>query len=114
MLGWIFGPVFAGGGDETLRPEYFALLGLPPRRLATGLLVAAFVGVAPAISLLALLRPARRSAHGRASWPPWSRSRRMLLQLAVFVLLSKVAVALLGLALRSRRRCDRRRADQRR
>ncbi|TDE54557.1 hypothetical protein E1295_14910 [Nonomuraea mesophila] len=47
MLGWIIGPVFSGGGDETLRPEFFSLVGLPPARLAGGLLVSASVGVAP-------------------------------------------------------------------
>jgi ABC-2 type transport system permease protein len=101
MLGWIFGPVFAGGGDETLRPEYFTLLGLRPRRLASGLLVAAFVGVAPVISLLALTGLAvfgvrQGVAAALVSVPA------LLLQLAMFVLLSRVAVALLGLALRSR------------
>ncbi|WP_440103442.1 hypothetical protein [Streptosporangium sp. H16] len=101
MLGWIFGPVFAGGGDETLRPEYFTLLGLRPRRLASGLLVAAFVGVAPVISLLALtglavLGVRQGVAAALVSIPA------LLLQLVVFVLLSRVAVALLGLALRSR------------
>ncbi|GAA3020557.1 hypothetical protein [Streptosporangium longisporum] len=101
MLGWVLGPVFAGGGDETLRPEYFTLLGLRPRRLASGLLMAAFVGVAPAISLLALTGLAVLGARqgvvaALVSLPA------MLLQLAVFVLLSRVAVAVLGLALRSR------------
>ncbi|MEO3807601.1 hypothetical protein ABGB17_01215 [Sphaerisporangium sp. B11E5] len=101
MLGWIFGPAFAGGGDETLRPEFFTLLGLPPRRLASGLLAGAFVGVAPAISLLALtgltVHGARLGAGAALVSIP-----ALLLQLAVFVLVSRVAVALLGLALRSR------------
>ncbi|MBG0832448.1 hypothetical protein HS041_32600 [Planomonospora sp. ID67723] len=101
MLGWIFGPVFSGGGDETLRPEYFTLLGIPPRRLASGLLVGAFVGIAPVISLLALAGLAvfgvRQSPAAVVVALP-----AMLLQLAVFVLLSRVAVAVLGLALRSR------------
>ncbi|WP_405139270.1 hypothetical protein OG589_22680 [Sphaerisporangium sp. NBC_01403] len=101
MLGWVFGPTFSGGGDETLRPEYFTLLGLPPRRLASGLLVSAFVGVAPAISLLALTGLAVFGvqlgvAAALVSIPA------LLLQLVVFVLLSRVAVAVLGLALRSR------------
>ncbi|GAA1517786.1 transporter [Sphaerisporangium rubeum] len=101
MLGWIFGPAFAGGGDETLRPEFFTLLGLPPRRLASGLLVSAFVGVAPVISLLALagltVHGARLGAVAALVSVPVA-----LTQLAVFVLLSRVAVALLGIALRSR------------
>ncbi|GGL43545.1 hypothetical protein [Planomonospora parontospora] len=101
MLGWIFGPVFAGGGDETLRPEYFTSLGLPPRRLATGLLVSAFVGVAPAISLLALSGLVVFGVRQGPAAVPVALPA-MLLQLAVFVLLSRVAVAVMGLALRSR------------
>ncbi|MDG4780839.1 hypothetical protein O7614_14430 [Micromonospora sp. WMMD961] len=53
MIGWLFGPVLFGGGDETLRPEHLALLPIPPRRLAFGLLAVAFVGVAPVVSLVA-------------------------------------------------------------
>ncbi|MFC4591184.1 hypothetical protein [Sphaerisporangium corydalis] len=101
MLGWILGPVVAGGGDETLRPEYFTLLGLRPRRLATGLLTAAFIGVAPLISLLALsglvVAGARLGPAAVLTALP-----AMVLQVAVFVLLSKVAVAVMGIALRSR------------
>ncbi|MFF5230728.1 hypothetical protein [Dactylosporangium sp. NPDC000521] len=99
MLGWMLGPVFMGGGDETVRPEYFALLGLPSRRLATGLLTAAFVGVAPLVlftALLGLLVVGIRSGSVLLAVPA------TLLQLAVFVLLSKVCVALVGIALRSR------------
>ncbi len=99
LLGWMLGPVFMGGGDETIRPEYFALLGLPARRLATGLLTAAFVGVAPLVSLTALLGLLVAGVrHGNAL----VAVPAMLLQLAVFVLLSKVSVAAVGLALRSR------------
>ncbi|MFB4282158.1 MULTISPECIES: hypothetical protein [unclassified Nonomuraea] len=99
MLGWIIGPVFSGGGDETLRPEFFSLMGLPPWRLAAGLLVSAFVGVAPVIGLIALaglVVAATSPVNALVAVPA------MVLQLAVFVLLSKVAVALLGIALRSR------------
>ncbi|MFB9477260.1 hypothetical protein ACFFR3_47865 [Nonomuraea salmonea] len=101
LLGWILGPVFMGGGDETLRPEYFSLLGLPPRRLAGGLLVAAFVGIAPLVSLVALtglvVVGARLGVANALVAVP-----AMALQLAVIVLLSKVIVALVGLAVRTR------------
>ncbi|MFI6325863.1 hypothetical protein ACIBG8_50685 [Nonomuraea sp. NPDC050556] len=101
MLGWILGPAFAGGGDETLRPEYFSLIGLKQTRLALGLLMSAFVGVAPLVSLLALTGLAvfgvRQSPGATLVAVP-----AMLLQLTLFVLMSRVAVALLGLALRSR------------
>lgn len=53
VVGWLFGPVVFGGGDETLRPEHLSLLPLRPRALATGLIAAAFVGVAPVVSLVA-------------------------------------------------------------
>jgi len=101
LLGWILGPIFMGGGDETLRPEYFSLLGLSPRRLAAGLLVSAFVGLAPLVSLTALLGLLVAGvrlgvANALVAVPA------MVLQLAVFVLLSKVSVALVGLALRTR------------
>ena len=51
-LGWVAGPVLLGGG-ETLRPEHFTMLGIPPARLAAGLLAAALVGVAPLATLVA-------------------------------------------------------------
>ncbi|GAA3290288.1 transporter [Dactylosporangium vinaceum] len=101
MLGWMLGPVFMGGGDETLRPEYFALLGLSPRKLATGLLAASFVGVAPLVSLGALagllVAGVRLGVVNALVAVP-----AMALQLGVFVLLSKIAVAVVGVALRSR------------
>ncbi|GAA4251775.1 transporter [Dactylosporangium darangshiense] len=53
VVGWLFGPVLFGGGDETLRPEHLALLPISPRKLTFGLLSVAFVGVAPAVSLIA-------------------------------------------------------------
>ncbi|WP_238007368.1 hypothetical protein KZZ52_02145 [Dactylosporangium sp. AC04546] len=101
LLGWMLGPVFMGGGDETLRPEYFGMLGLPARRLAVGLLAGAFVGVAPLVSLVAslglLVAGARLGVVNALVALP-----AMALQLAVFVLLSKVSVAVVGLTLRSR------------
>jgi ABC-2 type transport system permease protein len=101
MLGWIAGPVFMGGGDETLRPEYFSMLGLPRRRLAQGLFAAAFVGVSPLVSLVALLglpiAGARLGVLNALVALPAAA-----LQLAVFVLASRVVVAIVGLALRSR------------
>ncbi|MEU5863324.1 hypothetical protein ABZ815_19295 [Nonomuraea sp. NPDC047529] len=101
LLGWILGPVFMGGGDETLRPEYFTMLGLPPRRLATGLLVAAFVGVAPLVSLVALAGlPVAGALIGLPN--ALVAVPATVLQLAVFVLLSKLAVAVVGQALRTR------------
>jgi ABC-2 type transport system permease protein len=66
-LGWFVGPVLFGGGDESLRPEHFALLPLGRRRITAALGLAAFVGVAPTVTLVALgslVVLAARSGHG--------------------------------------------------
>ena len=101
MLGWIIGPMFAGGGDETVKPEYFSMLPLPPRTLATGLLTAALAGVAPVISMLALLSllvvGAQLSVAAAVIAIPV-----LLLQLFCFVLASRLAVAVYGVLLQVR------------
>lgn len=101
MLGWALGPVAMGGTDSSLRPEHFALLGLRPRRLATGLLASAFVGLAPMVSLVALagllVVGARDGLAGVLLAVP-----ALALQLALLVLLSRTTTELLRLALRSR------------
>lgn len=101
MLGWVVGPLFAGGGDETLKPEYFTMLPLPSRALSGGLLAAAMAGVAPVVSLLALLSLAVVGAQLSfvavlVSVPA------LLLQLLCFVLASRLAVAIYGLLLQVR------------
>jgi ABC-2 type transport system permease protein len=55
LVGWVLAPVATGGGDETLRPEHFALLPIGSRKLALGLLAASFAGVAALVSLVAFL-----------------------------------------------------------
>ena len=95
------GPLFSGGGDETLRPEYFTMLPLRPRKLAAGLLAASFAGVAPVISLVALLSLVVVGI--RLSLPAALISLpAVALQLAVFVLASRLAVAAYGVLLRRR------------
>lgn len=54
QVGWVVGPVLVRGAGGGLRPEWFALLPLPPRRLAAGLLGAFLVGVAAVATLTAL------------------------------------------------------------
>ena len=45
-IGWLLAPIQTGGGDDgALLPEHFALLPIPPHRLAVGLLAVACVGV---------------------------------------------------------------------
>jgi ABC-2 type transport system permease protein len=101
-VGWLFAPVLTSGGDETLRPEHFALLPLSPRQLAAGLLGAAFVGVpavVTAVAFLGLLLHAS-GAHILVALIA------VPLQLIFVVLLSRVTLAALGAALRSRRGRD--------
>ncbi|MEX2445878.1 MAG: hypothetical protein WD734_00950, partial [Dehalococcoidia bacterium] len=52
MLVWVVVPLIFG--RDPLRPEYFALLPLPPGRLAVGLLAATFVGILAAVTIVAL------------------------------------------------------------
>ncbi|MEU3170337.1 hypothetical protein [Streptosporangium sp. NPDC006930] len=101
LTGWIFGPIFIGGGDETLRPEYFTMLPATPRRVAAGLLAGAFVGPAPLVTLLALLSlPVYGWRHGFAG--VLIGLVAALATLATMVMISRVVVAALGLFVRSR------------
>jgi ABC-2 type transport system permease protein len=101
-VGWLFAPVLSGGGDETLRPEHFALLPLSPRQLAGGLLGAAFVGVPAVVTGIAFcgLLLHATGAHVLVALVAAP------LQLVFVVLLSRVVMAALGAALRSRRGRD--------
>lgn len=99
-LGWALGPVLFGGGVEALRPEHFSLLPIPPRRLATGLLGAAFVGIGPAVTLVALAAVVVHGARLGAG-PALVAVLVLPLQLALFVLLSRVVTAVFGAALRT-------------
>lgn len=101
MLGWVVGPLFTGGGDETLRPEYFTMSPLPQRTLSAGLIGAAFVGVAPVVALVALAAVvvvgARISPAAALVGVPAA-----LLALVCFVLASRLAVAGYALLLQVR------------
>jgi ABC-2 type transport system permease protein len=101
-VGWLFAPVLSGGGDETLRPEHFALLPLTPRQLAAGLLGAAFVGVPAMVTAVAfcglLLHASGAHVLVAVVVAP--------LQLVFVILLSRVMMAALGAVLRSRRGRD--------
>jgi ABC-2 type transport system permease protein len=101
MLGWVVGPLFAGGGDETLKPEYFSMLPLTPRTLSAGLLTAALAGVAPVISLLALLSLVVVGAQLSVS-ATLIALPAVVLQLLCFVLSSRLAVAVYGVLLQVR------------
>jgi ABC-2 type transport system permease protein len=55
VSGWSLAPLLFFGVDETLDPARFALLPLPRRRLALGMLTAACVGIPAVATLLASL-----------------------------------------------------------
>ncbi|MBF6330502.1 hypothetical protein [Nocardia transvalensis] len=104
-LGWICGPVLAGSSDETLQPEHFRLLPLSYRELAAGLLAAAFAGPSAVVNLIAFgglvlvglqfgVLPTLFAVVGA------------ILQLAFVVVLSRVLLAWIGAAMRSRRGKD--------
>ncbi|MGG5741789.1 MULTISPECIES: hypothetical protein [Bacillus cereus group] len=99
-IGWIMGPMLTGG-DGTLRPEYFMLLPLSPYKLARGLLVVAFIGLGPLISLVAftglLLYAVRLNL-----WAMIVAAPATLLQLLLVVLLSKVVISIMGETMKSR------------
>jgi ABC-2 type transport system permease protein len=101
LMGWVFGPLFTGGGDETLRPEYFTMIPATSRRLTTGLLAGAFAGPAPAITMVALLS---LPVHGWRYGPLAVLTGLVaaVLTLVTMVLLSRIVVASFGLLVRSR------------
>ena len=102
LIGWVMGPIALRGGGQGLRPEWFALLPIPPRRLAAGLLGASFLGIAPAITLVAFAAVLVTAARWGAV-PLLVAVPAVLLELVVVVLLSKVAIAGLTATLSSRR-----------
>jgi ABC-2 type transport system permease protein len=102
LIGWVAGPIVVRGAGQGLRPEWFALLPIPPRRLATGLLGASFVGVAPVITLVAfVVLPVTAAQFGVL--PVLVAVPAMVLELVLVVLLSRVVVAALTATLNSRR-----------
>ncbi len=101
MFGWILGPVYTGGGADSLRPEQFALLPIPPLRLAFGLLVAGFAGIAPAVSLIAFLSLTVYAA-GHGILAVLVSAVAVVLQLILVLVLSRLVVGLLAVAVRSR------------
>ncbi|GAA3475200.1 hypothetical protein [Nonomuraea roseola] len=101
LMGWVFGPIFTGGGNETLRPEYFTMIPVTPRRMAAGLLAGAFAGPAPLISLVAFLSMAVYGwRHGFVATLVGLVAAA--LTLITMVLLSRIVVAAFGLFIRSR------------
>ncbi|PXX61492.1 ABC-2 type transport system permease protein [Nocardia tenerifensis] len=104
-LGWLCGPVLFGSSDETVQPEHLRLLPLSDRQLATGLLAAAFAGPAPVINLIAFGGLVVLAAQW--GWAAMVVAvAGVVLQLVFVVLLSRVVLAWVGAAMRSRRGKD--------
>ena len=100
MIGWMVGPLWAGG-ESVLRVDYFLLLPLPRHRLAIGLLGAAFVGIAPAVTVLAFASlPLYAARLGLA--PTLVAAPAMGLQLVLVVVLSRVTGRVFSTAMQSR------------
>jgi ABC-2 type transport system permease protein len=98
---WILLPVVGGTGGDPLRPENFRLLGLPPRRLAIGLLAAGAVGVLPGVSLLAFVGLVV-SAIGLGAPAIVLAAVAIGVMLALVIALSRVVVGALGRAMETR------------
>lgn len=104
-LGWLCGPVLFGSSDETVQPEHLRLLPLSNRQLASALLAAAFAGPAPVVNLIAfggLVVLAARWGVAATVVAVFG----VLLHLVFVVLLSRVVLAWVGAAMRSRRGKD--------
>jgi ABC-2 type transport system permease protein len=100
-IGWLLGPLFAGGGEGDLRPEFFTLMPISSRRLARGLLAAAFAGIGPLVTLVgfaAMIGLGVRLDVGSAlvAIPATAGA------LVIVVLASRVMVGVLGEVMRSR------------
>jgi len=102
-VGWLVGPILMGGGDETLRPENFALLPLSPTKLAFGLLGASIAGVPPVATAIAFLGLV---VGATGVVPTVVAVIAVVLALAFTVLLSRVIISLIGAVLGSRRGKD--------
>jgi hypothetical protein len=101
LIGWAMGPIAVRGAGQGLRPEWFALLPIPPPRLVTGLLAASFVGAAPAITLVAFAAlPVAAARLGVL--PLLVAVPAAVAELVLVVVLSRVVVAALTATLSSR------------
>ncbi|MEV4178412.1 hypothetical protein [Nonomuraea sp. NPDC049709] len=100
-LGWLIGPLFTGGGDGGLRPEYFTRLPMTARRLAKGLLAAAFAGPGPVITAVAFASLVVFGAR-LGVLPGLVAVPAAAAQLLLVILASRVVVGLLGEVMRTR------------
>ncbi|GAB3816786.1 hypothetical protein GCM10027605_66410 [Micromonospora zhanjiangensis] len=98
-LGWLIGPLW--GGSAVLRADHFTLLPVPRRRLAVGLLGAAFVGITTAVTALGFIGLITYGSR-QGLVPAVLAVPVAALQLIFVVLLSRVVHALFGVVAASR------------
>ena len=98
-LGWMLGPAYAG--QPVLRAEQFRLLPVPRRRLALGLLGAAFAGVTAPVTFIAFTALVVFGIR-LGMVPALIAVPAVVLQLILVVLLSRVTGSLFGALSRSR------------
>ena len=109
LIGWVFGPMLFGASDETIDTTRLALLPLQGRDLAPGITAASLIGPAPigvsAVLLAFTVRPLGDFGLG-------GLGRIGLIVIAAFstmtfaIVASRLALTLLGNALRKRNRRD--------
>ena len=98
-LGWMLGPAYTG--QPLLRAEQFRLLPIPRRRLALGLLGAAFAGVTAPVTFIAFTALVVFGIR-LGMVPALIALPAVVLQLILVVLLSRVTGSLFGALSRSR------------
>jgi hypothetical protein len=99
MIGWIAGPVWSGA--PLVRTAHFALIPVPRRRLALGLLGAAFAGITTVVTLLAFISLVVFGAR-LGVLPALVAVPAVVLQLVLVVVLSRLAVTGFGQVARGR------------
>ena len=104
LLGWVSGPLLTGD-DAALRMDYFKLLPIPPRKLAYAMLGAAFADVSLAFSLIAFAALIALGAQSGAA-AAVTGAVAVLLDLVLAVVAAKVATAVFGPVISSRRGRD--------
>ena len=100
LAGWVMGPIQTGGNDF-LRPEWFALLPIRARHLTTAMLAAGVVSAGPAITLIAsaglVLYGAQHGIAAAVIGVP-----AMVAQVLLMMTTSKLAAETLGASAKSR------------
>ena len=104
LLGWVSGPLLIGD-DAALRMDYFKLLPIPARTLAYAMLGAAFADLSLAFGLIAFAALIALGAQAGAA-AALTGVAATLLDLVLAVVAAKVATAVFGPVISSRRGRD--------